>query len=77
MTLVESKVIKQYDDGHRMIDAFICSDSVPSKLPTSGAEVQGMGAKDEFAPMSIIYVADKDASTKIYIADENGTFVAQ
>lgn len=60
-----------------MIDAFICSDSVLSKLPTFGAEVQGMGDKDEFAPMSIIYVADKDAYTKIYIADENGEIVAR
>lgn len=61
----------------RLVDVLIVSDTVPDPLPVNGENVDGLTAKDVFAPFSILYVVAADAAHKVYIADESGQFVAQ
>lgn len=52
-------------------EAFILADTVPSPLPTTGADVGGMTANEVFAPFSMIYVISNGA---VYVANESGVF---
>ena len=63
--------------GKRVVEAFILADSVPDELPVTGENVEGLTARDVFAPFSILFVAAADAAHKLYIANESGQFVAQ
>lgn len=63
-------------NGKEMVRATILSSTVPSPLPTNGANVVGMTEDQVFAPMSIMYITS-NAAHKVYIANEQGTFVAQ
>ena len=77
MTAVDTHFESQNIDGTRNIWAFVISSGQPETLPTNGANVAGMTAKDKFAPFSIIYVNAQYASPKLYVANEQGVFVAQ
>ena len=61
----------------RLVEAFIVSDTVPTPLPVNGENVEGLTAKDVFAPFSVLYVVGANAANKVYIANESGQFVAQ
>lgn len=63
--------------GKRLVDVLIVSDTVPAQLPANGENVEGLTAKDVFAPFSILYVVAANAAHKLYIANESGQFVAQ
>ncbi len=63
-------------DGTEIVQAMILSDTVPSPLPTNGANVTGMNANQVFAPFSLLYVVG-EADAKVYIANESGTFIPQ
>ena len=55
----------------------LASDSVPTTLPKDGGDVDGMNERQKFAPLSMLFVIDAVAETKVYLADESGVFVAQ
>ena len=63
-------------DGTEIMQVMILSDSIPSPLPTNGANVDGMTANQIFAPFSLLYVVG-DVDAKVYIANESGTFIPQ
>lgn len=77
MTAIDTQYRSSNIDGTRNIWAFIISSTPVASLPTNGANVAGMTAKDKFAPFSIIYINQKDANPKIYVANESGVFIAQ
>lgn len=72
---VEPVSIRQ-SDQKEIVRAFLVMDSTPQTLPTTGAGIEGMNARQVFAPFSILYVVEA-AETKVYIANESGAFVAQ
>lgn len=76
MKAISAKPVSIDGNGHQVVDAFIVSDTIPSPLPTTGAGIDGMSANDIFAPFSILYVVN-DVTTKVFIANESGAFVAQ
>lgn len=76
MTAVSVTPVKTNDDGKRVVEAVILSDTIPSPLPTNGTNVTGLSENDVFAPFSILYIVHA-AKTKLFIADESGVFVAQ
>lgn len=77
MTAINVKVVRESPNCvSRTVQAFIVSDTVPETLPTNGASVIGLAETDTFAPFSILYVVG-EAENKLYIANENGEFVAQ
>ena len=63
-------------DGKEIVTAVIVADDTPATLPVTGANVEGMNANQVFAPFSLLYVI-ANATTKVYLADEAGAFVAQ
>lgn len=63
-------------DGTEIMQVMILSDTVPSPLPTNGANVDGMTEKQVFAPFSLLYVVG-EADAKVFIADESGKFIPQ
>ena len=63
--------------NQQVVRAMITADVTPEPLPTNGADVIGMTADQVFAPMSTLYVVAQDAETKLFIANEQGVFVAQ
>lgn len=63
--------------GKRAVEVLILADTVPNPLPVNGENVDGLTAKDVFAPFSILYVVAANAAHKLYIANESGQFVAQ
>lgn len=63
-------------DQKAVVRAVIVADSVPATLPETGENVKGMTAEQVFAPFSVLYVAGA-AESKVYIANESGTFIAQ
>lgn len=63
-------------DGTQNVRATIVSDDTPSTLPLTGENVDGMTAKQRFAPMSVLYVV-ADVEPKLYMANESGEFIAQ
>lgn len=75
MTVVSYNPI-EIKDGHNVVECVIVSDTTPDTLPTTGANVKGMKDDDTFAPMSLLYITG-DVENKIYLADEDGEFVAQ
>ena len=66
----------QTADGRRIMDVFIIANDTPNPLPTNGSNVIGLKDTDLFAPFSMLFVVG-EADAKIYIADEDGMFVAQ
>jgi len=76
MKAISAKPVSIDGNGHQVVDAFIVSDTIPSPLPTTGENIDGMSANDVFAPFSILYIVN-DADTKLFIADESGAFIAQ
>ena len=77
MTLMSYDVKGKNDIGGSRVFAEILSDTTPETLPVTGADVEGMEDNYTFAPGSLIYVVDKNADPKYYIANESGVFVAQ
>lgn len=77
MTAIFTQMMSKNINGTRNIWAFIESSSPVSSPPTTGANIAGMSARDRFAPFSVLYVTQKDAKPKMYIANESGTFIAQ
>jgi len=63
-------------DGTEIMQVMILSDTVPSPLPTNGANVDGMTEKQVFAPFSLLYVVG-EADAKVFIANESGKFIPQ
>ena len=63
-------------DGKEIMQVIILSDTIPSPIPTNGANVDGMNANQVFAPFSLLYVVG-EAESKVYIANESGTFIPQ
>lgn len=76
MKAVSVKPAGYRSDGKRIVDALIVANTPPAVLPTSGENVEGLSKDDVFAPFSVIYVTG-DASTKVYIANEDGSFIPQ
>ena len=76
MRAVNAERVGVRADGTEIIQAMILSDTVPSPLPTNGANVTGMTANQVFAPFSLLYVVG-DADAKVYIANESGAFIPQ
>lgn len=63
-------------DGKQICEVVIVADTTPATLPVNGKDVKGLSENDVFAPMSILYVT-ANVENKIYIANENGQFIAQ
>lgn len=76
MKAVDSSLKKINTNGTREVQAVIISNDIPEELPVNGKNVDGLDENDYFAPFSIIYVT-ADADTKVYIANEDGEFIAQ
>lgn len=76
MTAVSVNPVRTNDDGKRVVEAVILSDTIPSPLPTDGTNVTGLCENDVFAPFSVLYIVHA-AKTKLFIADESGAFIAQ
>lgn len=76
MKAVTIERVSRDKDGHDIVKALIVSNTAPTVLPTTGANVDGMDENQRFAPMSVIYVVG-DAANKVYMANESGVFVAQ
>ena len=76
MKAVSVKPVGVDGNGRQVVDAFLVSDTTPNPLPTTGAGIVGLGENYVFAPFSMLYVVGA-VTTKIYIADETGQFVAQ
>lgn len=76
MKAVQLKPVENRADGKQVVQALIVSNTTPATLPTTGATVDGMSAKQVFAPMSVLYVV-ADVEPKVYIANEAGAFIAQ
>lgn len=76
MKAVSVRPVSVDGDGHQVVDVLLVSDTIPNPLPTTGAGIVGLGDNYVFAPFSILYVVN-DVTTKLYIADESGHFVAQ
>lgn len=58
---------------YEFVRATVVANSTPSPLPTTGADVEGMSAKQKFAPLSVLIVPSEK---KVYITDEDGVFRA-
>lgn len=77
MKLISAEVYSQdLVAGTRKVKAFMVSSGTPSPLPTNGQGIEGLESTDTFAPFSMIYVAG-EATTKLYIANEDGVFQPQ
>ena len=63
--------------GKQVVRATIVANTAPGTLPTTGEGIVGMTEDQVFAPMSMIYVVAANADPKLYIANEQGAFVAQ
>lgn len=63
-------------DGKEIVQAVILSNTTPEALPVIGDGIDGMNANQCFAPFSMLYVT-ADVTTKVYIANESGTFIPQ
>lgn len=63
--------------GRRAVYAQIVADATPSALPTSGLEIENLGQDCAFWPLSYIFVTDPAAEHQLYVANEQGIFVAQ
>lgn len=64
-------------DDKYLIDAEIVSTDTPSTLPTDGTGIDNIGYpadKVRFAAGSVLFVVNTGA---VYVADEDGEFVAQ
>lgn len=70
------EVVSIGPQGNRIVRVIIAADTLPAILPVDGSNVEGLSAKDTFAPMSMLYVVNSSPN-KVYIADESGKFVAQ
>lgn len=77
MKAVSSRVTRINPDGTRQVEAVIMSNDTPAQLPTTGMGIEGLSATDTFSPMSVLYVAAANAAHKVYLANEDGIFVAQ
>lgn len=74
MKLVSAGINHITEDGVRVMDVVLASDSTPSPLPTSGADVDGLNDTDLFAPLSVLCVV---GNGDVYFANESGAFVKQ
>ena len=74
MTAVNVSHFSTRGDGKEVVKATIISNTVPGTLPTTGSGIKGMTENQIFAPFSLLYVVGTGA---VYIANEDGTFVAQ
>ncbi|MGN0493523.1 MAG: hypothetical protein ACI4F7_07740 [Acutalibacteraceae bacterium] len=70
------EVVSIGPQGNRIVRVIIAADTLPAILPVDGSNVEGLSAKDTFAPMSMLYVVN-NSPNKVYLADESGKFVAQ
>lgn len=77
MKAVSVKPMAYLPNGKTVVDCLIVADDTPAILPTTGADVEGMSADMIFAPFSILYVTATAAEKKVYVANENGSFVEQ
>lgn len=68
-------VSKEWYKGHQY-RCVLVSNSAPAALPVDGTNVDGMEAREKFAPLSLLFVVG-EAAHKMYVADESGVFVAQ
>lgn len=76
MRAISVKPLGVNGNGKQVVDAFLLADTIPSPLPTTGEGITGLGADCVFAPFSVLYIVSS-ATTKLYIANEHGQFVAQ
>ena len=76
MTAVSVSVKGTKPSGDRVVEAVIVSDTAPTALPATGADIVGLRPTDTFAPFSLLYVTG-DAENKVYIANEQGVFIPQ
>lgn len=76
MYAASTQVKRIREDGKKVVQAVLISDETPSTLPLTGDGITGMSVDDVFAPMSIIYVT-ANVEVKVYMANENGEFIAQ
>lgn len=76
MKAISAEPIGRKSNGTEIVRAMVVSDTVPNPLPTNGKNVDGMLENQIFAPFSMLYVVG-GTDTKIFIANESGTFVPQ
>lgn len=60
--------------GNEIVSCTVVANTLPSPLPTTGAGITNLDGHNRFAPMSVLYVVGSGA---VYIANENGEFIAQ
>lgn len=77
MKATNTKFIGRRSDGKRIVQVLLVSNNTPDPLPTTGESIDGMNADDVFAPFSVLYITANDAANKVYLANEDGIFVAQ
>ena len=61
-------------NGNEIVSCTVVSNTTPGTLPTTGEGIENLDAHNKFAPMSVLYVTGTGA---VYIANEDGEFVAQ
>lgn len=61
-------------NGERTVKANITSDTTPSQFPTTGEDIEGLGANDTLAKGSTIYVV---ADGSLHMMDSTGNWVQQ
>ena len=74
MVAINISPYKKDAEGHDIVSCTIEANTVPDPLPTTGEGIENLDANNRFAPMSVLYVVSTKA---IYIANEDGEFVAQ
>ena len=77
MKAVQVEQVGTTATGARVVKVLLVADREPDNPPTTGAGIIGLNDTDVFAPFSVLYVTETNATHKAYIAGETGTFIPQ